>query len=148
MYDRYLVKERSLHNEVKDGKTVGFAFQVHIGDYRGCFVSLVRGYYINVDGVEYPLESQRFEINGKAPRTYGELAKCCWEYWDYDEWATIHVEKEGGLSAGEHDLTIMQGVMSQYGWAAHDQEWIDNPPDPREMGGKQDKPYVFKMTVE
>ena len=147
MYDRYLVKDGSLRNEVKDGKVVGFAFDVHIGDYRGPFVSLVRGYYIDVDGVEYPMDVQKFEVNGKI-RTYDELALCPWEHWDYDDWATIHVEKEGGLEKGGHKLTIMQGIMMQYGWAAHDQAWIDNPPDPREMGGKQDRPFVFELTVE
>ncbi len=73
MYDRYLVKDGSLRNEEKDGKIVGFAFDVHIGDYRGPFVSLIRGYYVNVDGVEYPMDVQTFEINGKGPRTYDLL---------------------------------------------------------------------------
>ena len=148
MYDRYLVKDGSLRNEVKDGKIVGFAFDVHIGDYRGPFVSLIRGYYVNVDGVEYPMDVQTFEINGKGPRTYDQLKLCAWEHWDYDDWATIHVACEGGLAKGPHQLTIMQGIMMQYGWADHDQEWIDNPPDPREMGGKQEEPYVFDLVVE
>ena len=147
MYDRYLVKDGSLKNEVKDGKVIGFTFDVHVGDYRGCFLSLVRGYYIDVDGTEYPIESQTFEVNGKEPRSFDEIKWCAWEHWDYDDWATIHVAKEGGLTPGTHRLTIMQGVMTQYGWADHDQEWIDNPPDPREMGGKQDKPFIFEMEV-
>lgn len=148
MYDRYLVKEGSLENEVKDGKITGFKFKVHIGDYRGAFLSLVRGYYINVDGEEYPVETQKFEINGKAPRSFDELKWCAWEHWDYDDWAILHVEKEGGLAPGMHRLTIVQGVMTQYGWADHDQEWIDNTPDPIELGGKQDRPFVFNLEVK
>ncbi len=41
---------------------------VRIADYRGQILSLHNGYYLAVDGVVYPREVQKFEINGKPPR--------------------------------------------------------------------------------
>jgi hypothetical protein len=137
MIDKYLVKTDSLQNVEKDGFIIGFKFQVRIGGYRGCFLSLHNGYYINVDGVEYPRELQKFEINGKPPRGFDEIAGCVWEHWDYDTLATVYVQKANGLAEGAHTVGVKQGVLTQYGWQPHDEEWIDNPPDPREMGIRQ-----------
>ncbi len=147
MFDSFMVKEGSLENVVKDGFVIGFKFKVHIGEYRGCFLSLVHGYYIEVDGEEFPRSLQKFEINGKPPRTFDEIKKAVWEHWDYDDYATLYVQKPGGLSAGKHRLGIMQGLMTQYGWQPHDQEWIDNTPEPKDMVGKQAEVYYFDMEV-
>mgnify|MGYP003093656927 CR=1 FL=1 len=148
MFDSFMVKEGSLENVVKDGFVIGFKFKVHIGEYRGCFLSLVHGYYIEVDGEEYPRSLQKFEINGKPPRTFDEIKKAVWEHWDYDDYATVYVQKPGGLSKGKHRLGIMQGLMTQYGWMPHDQEWIDHTPEPKEMVGKQAEVYYFDMEVK
>ena len=147
MFDNYMVKDGSFQNNGQDG----FKFQVHVGDYRGCFLSLVRGYYIEVDGVEYPLEKQKFEINGKPPRTFDEIAKAVWEHWDYDDYATLYVECPGGLSKGPHRLGIMQGALVQYGWQPHDQEWIDNTPLPKDLISehtKQKEMYYFDVEIK
>ena len=96
MYDSFLVREGSLANVYEDGKAVGFKFDGRIGEYRGCFLSLVHGYYVNMDGGEYPRSVQKFEVNGKAPRTFEEIKKATWEHWDYGDFATLYVEKEGG----------------------------------------------------
>lgn len=144
MFDRYMVKEGSFKNNGQEG----FQFQVHIGEYRGCFLSLVRGYYVEVDGKEYPLDKQKFEINGKGPRTFDEIAKATWEHWDYDDYATLYVECPGGLPKGKHKLGLMQGLMTQYGWMPHDQEWIDNTPLPKDMAGKQMEVYYFDVEIQ
>ena len=75
MFDSYLIREDSLENTVEDGKITGFKFAVRIADYRGCFLSLHNGYYIECDDVVYPRELQKFEINGKAPRDFNEIKK-------------------------------------------------------------------------
>ena len=65
MFDNYLIRKDSLENVYENKKAVGFRFAVRIADYRGCFLSLHNGYYIECDGVEYPRELQKFEVNGK-----------------------------------------------------------------------------------
>lgn len=149
MFDRFLLKEDSLENVEKDGRIIGFKFQTRIAEYRGCFLSLHNGYYINVDGVEYPRELQKFEINGKAPRDFEEIKKAYFEHWDYDDFGTVHVEYPGGLSKGMHRVGIMQSVLTQYGWMPHDEEWIKNPPIPGQgASGKQSDIYYFDMEIK
>ncbi len=130
MFDSFLIRGDSLENTVENGKVTGFKFAVRIADYRGAFLSLHNGYYIEVDGVVYPREVQRFEINGKGPRDFQEIKTCVWEHWDYDDEGIVWVAKEGGLTPGMHHIGLQQSVLAQYGYGAHDQEWIDNPPVP------------------
>lgn len=148
MFDHYLVREGSLQNVEKDGTVVGFKFDVRIADYRGCFLSLHTGYYIEVDGVEYSRDLQKFEVNGKPPRDFGEIAKAVWEHWNFDDYGTVYVEKPGGLSKGKHRLGIQQGILTQYGWQPTDEEYIKNVPDPREIWGKQSEVYYYDMEIE
>ena len=75
MFDQFLIRKDSLENVTENGRVTGFRFAVRIADYRGCFLSLHNGYYLTVDGVEYPNDLQKFQINGKEPRSYEELKK-------------------------------------------------------------------------
>ena len=156
MNEHWMVKPGSLQNEVIDGETVGFKFDVRICEYRGCFVALIVPYYIEVDGVSYGAETQTFEVNGKPPRTFDEIAKAGYEHWDYADWATMHVKCPGGLKPGAHELGVWQGLLTQYGWSTHDDEWCLNPPTPGTvkgmfMGGgtgKQQFLFKFPMVVD
>ena len=133
MFDNWLIREDSLQNVTcpKTGKVVGFKFGVRIADYRGAILSLHNGYYINVDGVVYPREVQKFEINGKPPRSFEELKTAVWEHWNYDDEGMVYVEKEGGLEPGMHHIDFQQSILCRYGYApAVDEEWVRNPPIP------------------
>ncbi len=148
MFDDYLIRNNSLENVVRDGKTVGFKLAVRIADYRGCFLSLVNGYFIEVDGVNYPTNLQKFEINGKEPRTFEEIKKCVWEHWDYDDEAYIYVEKEGGLSKGKHTIRLQQSVLAQYGYMPWDEEWVKNPPVPGGGAGSGKTNTISSFEIE
>ena len=150
MFDSFLIQEGTLQNVEKDGKVIGFKFGTKIADYRGAYVSLVNGYYIEVDGVEYPLAVQRFEINGKPPRTYEELKTAVWEHWDCTDLAYVWVLKDGGLSKGMHHIGIQQSLLSHYGYAEHDEEWVTNPPIPGhgEGAGKMQKTCYFDLEIQ
>lgn len=151
MFDQYLIRSNSLVNETDaDGNVQGFRFAVRIADYRGCFVSLVNGYYISVDGVEYPKEFQTFEINGKEPRTYDEIKTAVWEHWDFDDEGIVHVKKPGGLSAGIHRVGIQQSILAAYGYMPWDEEWVKNPPVPGHGAGagKTENISWFDLTLQ
>ena len=130
MFDDYLIRKDSLKNVVEDGQVTGFKFAVRIADYRGCFLSLHNGYYVNVDGVEYPRTLQRFEINGKPPRSFEETRKAVWEHWNFDDEGWLYVTKPGGLEKGPHRVGLQQSVLAQYGYMPWDEEWLKNPPVP------------------
>ena len=149
MLDKFFVDENSLQNVVENGKVTGFKFAVQACNYRGCFLSLVNGYYVKCDGIEYPQTAQKFEINGKAPRTYEELKKAVWEHWNFADPAWIYVEKEGGLEPGEHELVVQECILAQYGYAKRDEEWVKNPPVPGKGAvGKVSKPSTFIMKLQ
>ena len=150
MFDRFLVRKDSLENVVKNGEVVGFKFAVRIADYRGCFLSLHNGYYVQCDGIEYPVSAQKFEINGKEPRTFEEIKTCVWEHWNYDDEGYVYVEKKGGLTPGKHALAIQQSVLAQYGYMPWDEEWLKNPPVPGkgEGAGKTDTISTFELELQ
>jgi hypothetical protein len=149
MLDNYLVRLNSLEN-VYDaaGNAVGFKFGVRNANYRGVFLSLHNGYFINMDGVVYPREKQRFEINGKPPRDFEEIKKAVWEHWDYDEEGFVYVEKPGGLAPGMHHLEFQQSILAAYGYMPTDEEWVKNPPVPGSGAGSDKTIFIVSFDLE
>lgn len=148
MLENYLVIEDSLENVVRNDETIGFRFAVRACNYRGCFLSLVNGYYVECDGIEYAQKQQKFQINGKPPRSYAEIKKAVWEHWDFGDDAYIYVELPGGLAPGKHQLVVQESILAQYGYAKWDQEWVENPPNPKDSIGKVSKPGKFEMELK
>jgi Domain of unknown function (DUF6379) len=147
MFDQLLIRANSLSNEKQDGEIVGFTLAVRIANYRGVYLSLHNGYYIWVDGVEYPTDLQTFEINGKPPRSFDELRKAVWEHWDYDDEAILHVRKPGGLELGIHTIRFQQSVLAAYGYLLTDEEWVKNPPKPGTGAGSDKTPEIVTYTL-
>ncbi len=111
----------------KSGKVVGFKFGVRLPRYRGNMLSLINGYYVSVDGEEFPQDKIRFQINGKPPRTWEEIKKAVWEHWNYRDTAYLYIEKEGGLAPGAHQVIATVSNYEQYGYMpATDQYRVDN----------------------
>jgi hypothetical protein len=149
MFDQLLIRADSLRNEHKDGEIIGFTLAVRIANYRGVYLSLHNGYYIWVDGVEYPTDLQTFEINGKPPRSFDELRKAVWEHWDYDDEGILHVRKPGGLELGIHTIRFQQSVLAAYGYLPTDEEWVKNPPKPGTGAGSDKTPEIvtYKLAL-
>src|SRR5687768_1789075 len=106
MFDNFLIRSDSLRNEVRDGETVGFQLAVRNANYRGVFLSLHNGYFLEVDGVGYPVSTQTFEINDREPRSFDEIRTAVWEHWNYDDEGLLHVAAPGGLSRGKHIVRL------------------------------------------
>ena len=148
MYDSFLVRSDSLQNVVKDGEVVGFKFAVQLANYRGIYLSLVNGFYVNMDGVEYDEDAITLEVNGQAPRTMDEIAKACWEHWDLQDEGFVNVRKPGGLEKGMHKLGYLPSTMDAYGYQARDEEWVKNPPKPGKGGGKTFRVCWFDLELK
>jgi hypothetical protein len=149
MFDNYLIHADSLRNDIVDGEAIGFSMAVRIANYRGVFLSLHTGYYLCVDGVDYPREVQLFEINGRPPRSFEEIKSAVWEHWDYDDEAILHVRKPGGLPAGQHEIRFQQCVIAAYGYMPTDEEWVKAPPTPGTGAGSDKTPQVvtYRLTL-
>jgi hypothetical protein len=148
MFDNYLVRENSLFNIRSGTEIVGFCISVRHANYRGIYLSLHNGYYLRVDGETYPVTSQRFEINEKPPRKFSETMKECWEHWDYDDEAFLHVALPNGLAPGKHTVDFQQCVVAGYGYLPTDEEWVKNPPIPGNGSGSDKTPQIITYELE
>lgn len=149
MLDNYLVRKDSLYNVYNEnGEAVGFKFAVRNANYRGVFLSLHNGYFIKMDGVVYPREVQRFEVNGKNPRDFEEIKGCVHEHWDYDDEGIVYVDKPGGLAPGKHTLEFQQSILAAYGYMPTDEDWVKEPPVPGSGAGSDKTIFVVTFELE
>ena len=148
MFDNYLIRADSLRNDVRDGKVVGFSLAVRHANYRGCYLSLHNGYFLEVDGELYPTGVQTFEINGQPPRSFEETRTAVHEHWDYDDEAVLHVAAPGGLAAGEHIIRFQQSVLAAYGYLPTDEDWVHTPPTPGTGAGSDKTPYIVTYRLQ
>jgi hypothetical protein len=142
MFENFLIRADSLRNEEQDHEVIGFRLAVRNANYRGVYLSLHNGYYLAVDGTEYPVSVQSFEINGKPPRSFDEIRTAVWEHWDFDDEGILHVAAPGGLPPGEHVLRFQQSVLAAYGYLPTDEEWVRNPPVPGTGAGSDKAPEI------
>lgn len=149
------VVPESLRNIEEHGEVTGFCFKADLSSARvlngrGCFISIVDGFYIAVDGEVFPRDAQSVIIHGQPARSMDELKKAVWEHWDVGEYAWICVKKPGGLTPGEHKLTYMPSVLGAY-FKAQDSWLTDPPPLDEQLKSPKDyenATYVCTLTEE
>lgn len=147
VFENFLIRPDSLRNEERDGETIGFCLAVRHANYRGVFLSLHNGYYLSVDGTEFPVSAQSFEINGRPPRSFDEIRTAVWEHWDFDDEGILHVRQPGGLAPGAHVVRLQQSVLAAYGYLPTDEEWVRNPPQPGSGAGSDKTPDIVTYTL-
>jgi hypothetical protein len=148
VFDNLLIRSDSLRNMRSDDRVVGFQMAVRIANYRGVYLSLHNGYYLEVDGTSYPTAEQSFEINGRPPRSFDELKSAVREHWDYDDEAIVHVRAPGGLVPGVHVVRFQQSVLAAYGYLPTDEEWVRQAPQPGTGAGSDKTPFIVTYHLE
>lgn len=146
MFDRLLIRPDSLRNDLRDGQVVGFSLAVRPAGYRGSYLSLHNGYYLQIDAIDYPVSTQTFEVNGRPPRSFEETKTAVWEHWDFDDEAVLHVAAPGGLAPGDHVIRFQQSILNAYGYMPTDSEWVRQPPTPGTGAGSDKTPYIVTYT--
>ncbi len=91
----------------------GFAFQMRVPYYRGFSLSIIRNIQVCVDGVEYPREDVAITVNGET-FTLEEARTVVSNRWVFGRFGEVSVKKEGGLSAGEHDIQVTVTIAPSY----------------------------------
>lgn len=113
MFEKYMICETGFHNVSEQGQMTGFQIRVRIGYYRGMPLSALEDYAVAVDGQKIPREDIRFSVGGRT-FTLQELETTTDFRWQFDEIATITVNKPGGLKPGMHDLEVSQQLRIPY----------------------------------
>ena len=115
MAGRQIYNPEAFKNVEADGKIIGFSFEFKAQYYRGFTLSIVRDIKVNVDGVDYPREAVRFTVNGETFTLEEMRTVIDSDYrWEFGEYATVTVKKEGGLAAGKHHIKSEQLIVPSY----------------------------------
>jgi len=115
MAGRQYFNPASFQNVVKDGKVVGYSFEIKAQYYRSITLSIVRNIIVTLDGEAADRNDIRLTVNGEM----FTLEECRTvidpEYrWEFGEYATVTVMKEGGLAKGKHSLNVHQSIAPSY----------------------------------
>ncbi len=115
MAARQIFNPEGFKNIEKDGKAVGFQFQYKAQYYRGFTLSIVRELTVNVDGEDFDRKDISMTVNGETFTLDEMLTVVDSDYrWEFGEYATVNVKKEGGLAKGAHHLTTVTTIVPSY----------------------------------
>ncbi|MGN0434321.1 C-glycoside deglycosidase beta subunit domain-containing protein [Bilifractor sp. HCP3S3_D3] len=115
MAGRPIYDSEGFRNIEEEGKTTGFQFRFKLQYYRGITLSIIRDIKVNIDGEDVPREDVLLTVNGET----FTLEECRTVIsplyrWEFGEYATVTVRKEGGLSKGTHHLNVLQHIAPSY----------------------------------
>jgi len=115
MAGRQIFDPCAFRNVEKDGKIIGYSFAFKAQYYRSITLSIVRDLTVEVDGEKAAREDIRLTVNGQ-PFTLEEMRTVIDpEYrWEFGDFATVTVLKDGGLTKGPHHLRAHQSIAPSY----------------------------------
>lgn len=115
MFDNNVFIEGTCKNTVEDGVTTGYEMQTHITYYRGIPLSMVNDIRVETDGTPVPREDILCSVDGgEYWFTLDEMTTVTGHKWEFREPMTVRVAKEGGLSAGSHQVKLTVIVRTAY----------------------------------
>lgn len=103
MFEKYLVHPEDFRNIAKNSKIIGFQVKLRIPYYRGIPMSCVQEITLKLDDQPVPHEKMTIEVKRETFK-YSELSTAINHRWEMSDTITVFVEKEGGLSKGEHKV--------------------------------------------
>jgi hypothetical protein len=115
MAARQIYNPDGFKNVEDNGKVVGYQFQFKAQYYRGITLSIVRNIKVNVDGEDVAREDIRFTVNGETFSLEEMRTVVDSDYrWEFGDYATVTVLKEGGLAKGTHHINALQVIAPSY----------------------------------
>lgn len=115
MFDNYVLSDGSVRNvKDKDGKTCGFSMLSRVNYYRGIPLSMVHALTVELDGESVDQNDIRFSVDNVDWFTPAEMETVTDYKWEFGEEATVMVVKDGGLTPGEHTVTLAQTIRTEY----------------------------------
>lgn len=115
MAGRQIYNSEGFKNVEADGKVIGYQFEFKAQYYRGITLSIVRNIEVEVDGVKANKEDIRFAVNGETFTLEEMRTVIDSNYrWEFGDFATVTVLKEGGLAKGPHHIHAHQSIAPSY----------------------------------
>ena len=115
MAARQIYNPDGFKNIEEDGKITGYQFQFKAQYYRGLTLSIVHNISVEVDGEAAAREDISLTVNGETFTLDQMLTVIDSDYrWEFGEYATVTVKKEGGLAAGNHHIKAVQLIVPSY----------------------------------
>ena len=115
MAARQIYNPDGFRNIIQDGAITGYQFQFKAQYYRGMTLSIVHDISVTVDGEQAAREDISMTVNGETFTLDEMLTVIDPDYrWEFGEYATVNVKKEGGLSKGCHHIKAVQLIVPSY----------------------------------
>lgn len=115
MAGRQIYNPEGFKNIEKDGSIIGYQFEFKAQYYRGFTLSIIRDIKVNVDGVDEPRENIRLTVNGETFTLDETRTMIDPDYrWEFGDYATVTVLKDGGLPQGNHHIKAVQIIAPSY----------------------------------
>jgi hypothetical protein len=105
MMDQHMLCDDGFENVVVKGQVTGFALLARLPYYRGLGLSMVEDIAVTVDGEAVPREAVRVALRGRS-WSLDEMERCFDEKWNFGEKAQVLVARQGGLTAGAHQVDL------------------------------------------
>lgn len=115
MAGRQIYNPEGFKNIENDGSITGYQFEFKAQYYRGFTLSIIRDIKINMDGVDEPRENIRLTVNGETFTLDETRTMIDPDYrWEFGDYATVTVLRDGGLSKGSHHIKAVQIIAPSY----------------------------------
>lgn len=115
MAGRQIYNPDGFKNIEADGKIIGYQFDFKAQYYRGITLSIVRDIKVNVDGEDAAREDIRLTVNNETFTLEEMRTVIDSDYrWEFGDYATVSVMKEGGLAKGSHHIKALQVIDPSY----------------------------------
>ena len=115
MAGRQIYNPDGFKNIEKDGTITGYQFEFKAQYYRGITLSIVRDIKVKVDGEDAAREDVRFTLKGEIFTLEEMRTVIDSDYrWEFGDYATVSVLKDGGLTKGTHHIKAVQVIDPSY----------------------------------
>lgn len=116
MFDKYMIYKDDCKNVLGEkGEATAFQIGLRVTYYRGIIIALIKDLKISVDGKAYSVEDMTFTFNGSHTYRFEEMFGVTEERWNFGDVMIVTIAKDGGLSAGAHEVEVTQTLRVSYG---------------------------------
>lgn len=114
MFDNNVYINGTLKNVAENDQVVGYEMQTNITYYRGIPMSMIVKVEVVEDGQPVARDDIRISVDYEDWFTLEEARTAVNHKWEYGEPLYVRVLKDGGLSAGSHEMVLTEAVRTAY----------------------------------